>query len=135
MRRRERQLVGLGEGTAEIVDEDRLEEIVDGIDFERLESVLVVGGGEDDHAPRHHFVERLEDKAVVQTDVGNYEVEGGVLLEGFNHLFNGCERTNDIKRVVNVADESLQTRGTHTFVFYDEYAFHISLSINLILTS
>ena len=67
-------LPGLLHGLRDPLLVERLQQVVDGVHFEGLHRILVVGGGEDDLRQRHFLVDQLLDDAEA-VEPGHLHVE------------------------------------------------------------
>ena len=84
---------GAGDGLGEACFVERLEDVVDGTDFEGLHGVLIEGGGEDDVRDFHLALDELfEDAETIEA--GHFDVEeneiGDMFLDerdGFDSIF------------------------------------------------
>ena len=112
------------EGVLEVVAVDGFEEVIDGVDFEGLEGVLVVGGGEDDGAVGMYVVEDAEGESVGEVYVEEYEVGGGLMLEVFYAFLDALECGEDVGVGEEFGDETLEVLCGYVFVFDDEDVFH-----------
>ena len=104
-----------------LVDGERFEQIVHGVDPEGMDGVLVVGGREDHGRLDGRPLEYLESRTVGQMDVHENQIRGGV-------LFQPCDALHDTLRRARYPDVRGRFRedapqvveGPH-FVFYDQY--------------
>ncbi len=118
------------EGAAKVVLANGFEEVIYTVDFEGLESVLVVGCGKDDGAGNFNLVEDMEGEAVGKVDV--HEAEGGIgsggggveLFEIFYALLNALYDGKDMELGRDLGKGALEMLGGYYFVFDNEDVFH-----------
>jgi hypothetical protein len=118
------------EGAEKVVLANGFEEVIYAVDFEGLESVLVVGCGKDDGAGNFNLVEDMEGEAVGKVDVHEAEVGiwsggGGVeLFEIFDALFDALYDGKDVELGRYLGKGALEMLRGYYFVFDNEDVFH-----------
>ena len=118
------------EGAAKVVLANGFEEVIYAVDFEGLESVLVVGCGKDDGAGNFNLVEDMESEAVGKVDIHEAEVgigsgsRGVELLEIFDALFDALYNGKDMELGRYLGKGALEMLRGYYFVFDDEDVFH-----------
>ena len=115
------ELARLGERVRQPVLADRLQQIIHGVDLERVERVLVVGGGED-HARRvlhaHQVHGRLEAVHARHADVHQQHV--GVELGGHFHRLGAVGGLADDGIAADVGDQLAQPLARQFLVIHDQ---------------
>ena len=99
-------------GAAELIEAEGLEQVVDGIDLEALDSILGVGGREDDerrYRKRLHEIHAVEvgHVDVAEDGIDGLTVEDVLGLEGTLALGDELQKRN----LADVCDELLQSQG------------------------
>ena len=129
-RRGRGEAVEFVEGAAKVVLANGFEEVIYAVDFEGLEGVLVVGGGEDDWAGDFNLVEDMESEAVGKVDVHEAEVgirsgsRGVEMLEIFDALFDALYNGKDVELGRDLGKGALEMLRGYYFVFDNEDVFH-----------
>ena len=129
-RRGRGEAVEFVEGAAKVVLANGFEEVIYTVDFEGLESVLVVGCGKDDGAGNFNLVEDMESEAVGKVDIHEAEVgigsgsRGVELFEIFDTLFDALYDGKDVELGRYLGKGALEMLGGYYFVFDNEDVFH-----------
>lgn len=84
------------DGTGDIRLVDRFEQVVDTVDLECLDSVLIVGGGEDYRNVDTHGVEYAERSSVGKVYIHKYQVELLFRAEEIDTVNNGINRCDNL---------------------------------------
>ena len=108
-----------------LVDGERFEQIVHGVDPEGMDGVLVVGGREDHGRLDGRPLEYLESRTVGQMDVHENQIRDGVLFQPCDALHDTLRRAcyPDVRGRFR-EDAPQVVEGPH-FVFYDQYPHRV----------
>ena len=122
IRRRMKRMQFL-ESLLQISDSDRLEQIGNTIDFERLECILIISRRKDDRTGNLHMLKNLERRPVCQMDVHENHIRSRVSPEPHDALRNAVEHGNNLRSGRDFVQKRLQVAYSSFFVF-DDQCFH-----------